>query len=467
MPTRHTLILTLLVLLLGTAPLKAAEAPNQAPTPPSAWSAHEAVRFALANNPDSKGGRHRLVAAQAAIDLERAALSPQVSLSAQYSQLNAPMYSFGNILNQGEFTPAINFNDPGRTDSLSGTVQLGYRLYNGGRDKAGVKAATAQADATRMDLSAIHARLAFEVVKSFHGITQAEGIAQAQQAAVEAGAASLAVAKARHDAGVLLLDSVLDLEVQQSRALENQIQAQHTLALSRKVFLTLLGVETGSTELIPETGHDAQAVPSATHYDGRFELKNLDAMIEAAQARVSQAKAGASPTVDGFAGYTLDQGSITGGTGDYWQAGVKLQYPLFDGHRTDSEVARATAQLAEMREQRHKLSLAIGLEVEQARLALQETEGRLKVSEKTVSQAQESAAINRARFTEGVVLSSDLIAAENRLTEAMIRRTVAQTARRVAIADLRRAMGLPQFDDINEIQTASQSHHPLNSSGLR
>ncbi|MEW6501029.1 MAG: TolC family protein, partial [Thermodesulfobacteriota bacterium] len=57
------------------------------------------------------------------------------------------------------------------------------------------------------------------------------------------------------------------------------------------------------------------------------------------------------------------------------------------------------------------------------------------------------ARINRLRFKEGVLLTADLLAVENRLTEAMVRRTVAEAAQRIAVADLRRALGLPQFED--------------------
>ena len=438
----------MLACLLGAGPALAAGAEPEAP--PAAWSAHEAVRFALTNSPDSKIGRQRLIAAQAAIDLERSVMAPQLTLSSQYSQTNTPMYSFGNILNQGEFSNAIDFNNPGRTDSLSAGVQMGYRLYNGGRDRAGVEAADARATAFLMELAAVHSRLAFEAVRAFYGITQAADIIGAEKAAVEAVSASLELARARYEAGVLLRDAVLDLEVQQSRARENLIQAEHSLSVARKVFLTLLGLQEGATAIAPDTGDEQHLPPAPASAGSRFELKNLDAMINAAQARVRQAKAGAYPAVDGYAGYLLDHGTITGGSGDSWQAGVKLQYTLFDGHRTAAEVARAAAQLTELQEQRRKLALAIGLEVERATLALRESGERLRVTEKTVAQATESAAINRARFGEGVVLSSDLIAVENRLTEAMIRRTLARTARRVAIADLRRALGLPQFDDLVE-----------------
>ncbi len=450
MPIRFILTLSLLSLLLGAGQALAADRAPGPGAPPAVWSAHEAVRFALANNPDSKIGRQRLIAAQAAIDLERAAMSPQVTLSSQYSQTNAPMYSFGNILNQGEFTNTINFNDPGRTDSLHAGVQMAYRLYNGGRDRAGVAAAGAQAEAFRMELAAVRSRLAFAAVRAFYGISQAEEIIGAEKAAFEAVSASLEVARARYEAGLLLQDAVLDLEVQQSRARENLIQAEHALALARKVFLTLLGLGEGEAAIAPASGDEQQIPPAPAGAGSRFELKNLDAMIDAAQARMRQARAGYSPAVDGYAGYQAEHGTITGGSGDSWQAGVKLQYSLFDGQRTSAEVARAAAQLTEAQEERRKTELAIGLEVEQALRALRESEERLQVTDKTVSQATKSAEINRARFGEGVVLSSDLIAVENRLTEATIRRTLARTARRVAIADLRRAVGLPQFDDLAE-----------------
>ena len=168
--------------------------------------------------------------------------------------------------------------------------------------------------------------------------------------------------------------------------------------------------------------------------------------MEGAREQVRQAEGGYLPSIDGYAGYDFEKGTITGGSGDFWQAGIKLQYNLFDGHRNDAEVARAKAGLAEIKEQRRKTALAISLEVRQAQIALREAEERLAVSEKTVEQAEESARINRDRFAEGLILASDLISVENRLTNAQVRRTVAQTSHRIAAAELRQALGLPQFD---------------------
>jgi outer membrane protein TolC len=394
-------------------------------------------------------GRNRIEAAQAAITMERSSFFPRLDLNSRYDQTNNPMYSFGNILNQGAFNNAIDFNDPGRTDSLNMGVRLGYRFFNGGRDLAGLKAAEAQAVSSRMELGAVQAQLAFEVVRTFQLIIQAEELVKAQQASVEAISASLAVAQARYREGVLLKADLLDLEVQQAKTQEGLSQAKHTLELSRGIFLSLLGLDHGPVVLDPAQG-GPQEVPQSVAHDQRYELKSMEALILAAKARLRQARGGHYPSLEGYAGYEAEKGYVTDGSGDSWQAGVKLRFNLSEGGRTGAGIARATALLSEAQERRRKTELAISLEVQQAEFAVLDARERLQVTEKSVAQAQESARINRLRFKEGALLASDLLGVENRLTDALVRRIVAETSQRIAVADLRRALGLPQFPESSE-----------------
>lgn len=447
MLTRQTtlLLLSLVLLLLPGGVLAATT--SQAPSSPPAWTAQEAVRFALANSPDAKMAESRIAAAQAAITMERAAFFPRLDLNSQYSQTNNPMYSFGNILNQGVFHPGIDFNHPGQTDNLNLGVRLSYSLFSGGRDWAGLNAAQAQQMAAQMERDAVAAQLGFEVVRAFNLIQQAEGMVRAHQDEVKAIGAAVAVAQARYGEGVLLKSDLLDLEVQQAKAQENLIQAQHGLAVGRKIFLNLLGLPEGEVVLDP-AGGARQEVPANRDYEKRPELQGVDALVRAAKSKVRQASAGYYPTLDGYAGYGIDKGyELEGGSGNSWEAGVQLKFNLFNGRQTEGAVAKASAGLVEAQERKRKTELAVGLEVKQAEFALQEAQERLRVSTKSVEQAQESARINRLRYKEGVLLTADLIAVESRLTEAMVRRTVAETAERVALADLRRALGLAQFEE--------------------
>ena len=133
------------------------------------------------------------------------------------------------------------------------------------------------------------------------------------------------------------------------------------------------------------------------------------------------------------------------GSGNSWAGGLRLNYPLFNGGRTGAEVEGAEARLREAKQRQRNLELAFDLEKEQALLALHQEDERLKLTGKMVESAKESARLARLRFKEGVLLSSELIDTENRLTDALLSHTLATAARRIAIADLRRCGGLHQF----------------------
>jgi len=417
-------------------------------TRPRVWTVQDAVHFALKNSPDVHLTLERIKGARAAVLAAESAYYPRLDISAGYGRTNNPMFSFGNILNQGQFTSAIDFNRPGITDNLNLTGLLQYRFYNGGRDEAAVRAARAGEEASRFEQAAVHLRLGFEVVRSFYSIVQAQDNVQARESSLKAIEVSLQAAQARFEAGDLLKADLLNLEVQKSRASEDLIRARHGLELAGRGFLNLLGLTRGPVEI--DTARQAeQMVPQQPTYDQRPELAALQAALQAAEARIRQAQAGYYPSADLFGSYQMDKGfEYEEGAGNSWMAGVKVNYNLFNGHRTSAEISRAKAKLAEIRAQQHKLELAFNYEIEQASLALQQAEERLQVTEKMMEQADESARLSRERFKEGVILASDLIEVENRLTDARVHNLMARAARRIAIADLRRAAGLGQFEQI-------------------
>jgi outer membrane protein len=413
---------------------------------PERWTARNSVAFSLANSPDSRIALQRIKMAGAAQRQARVGYYPHIDISALYGQTNNPMYSFGNILNQGSFTPSMDFNAPGRTDDLNLRAGIEYRLYNGGRDMAAVEAANAGLEGAHMDLEVVYSRLAFEVVRSFQSMVQAGEMLEARRGSLKAIQASLGVAWARYRAGDLLKTDLLNLEVLESRASENLILAEHGLELSRRIFLNLLGLEEGTVDI--DTSQECeQLLPQDRSYVQRAELKSLASAEEVATAMLRAAKGADLPTVDAFASYQYDKGYVIEGEGDSWMAGVKVNYRLFEGHKTSADVAMAMAELSMVRAQRKRAELAMDLEIKQADLNYHQAEQRFHVTEKMVEQAEESARLSRSRFQEGVILSSDLIDVEMRLTDALMSQSTARASIKVAIADLRRAMGLPQFEE--------------------
>lgn len=438
--------LVLLFLLLPLLLWPPALARSEKGPPPAQWTAQAAVEFALVHSPDASVAQQRIRAAEADRRLARAAFYPQLVLSSEYSRTNNPMQSFGNILNQGTFSQSIDFNDPGLTDALQTRAALQYRLYNGGHDQAAVEAADRRGQASRQEQTAIRAQLGFEVVRAFYTIVQAGDTVQARKTALETIAASLKVARARYRQGTLLEQDLLNLEVEQSRAQEGLIQAEHGLSLAQRGFLHLLGVDAGTVR-VDVVASQEQEIPVERDFRARPELAAMAALVKAREAMVTQAGAGRLPTADAFGSYQLDRGTEPeDGSGNSWTAGLRVNYTLANGGQTAAAVDRAQAQLTEAREQQRKLELACSLEVDQAALALHREEERLKVTARMVAAASESQRLARIRFQEGVLLASDLIESQNRLTEARVSQALAASARKIAIADLRRAVGLAQFN---------------------
>jgi outer membrane protein TolC len=443
-------MLSLLLSLL----LSAAVRPSFAAPQPTLWTARMAVSSVRQNSPDSELVKQRLEGARAAQREAAAAFYPRLDLEAGYSQTDNPMYSFGNILNQGRFSQEIDFNDPGRSDNLGFELGANYRIYNGGRDLAARDAATAEVAQSSAAGEALLQQLEFEAYRAYRRIVEAERVIAARQAALASAEAALMVARARFDAGELLKIDLLNLQVQQAGAEEALLRARHQRALAGASLLALLGLPDAEVAIADET-NDLPAVPAKTGIEGRPELRRLAARLSAAEARLAIARAGRLPTVDGFASYRHDQALMHDGRGDSWLAGARLKLNLFDGHRVSAETARAAAEVAQLKAERRKLERSLQLELKRAGLALELARQSKLVAVRRVQRAAESARLSQARYRAGVILTAELIDNDNRLVEARVDATLAESALAIAIADLRRAAGLAIFDR-NESTMESQ-----------
>lgn len=438
MKTIQTVIM--LGFLVSTSNILAAET---MPLPKS-LTVQDAVAFALQENPDNAIAKHRIAQAQASATMVNASDYPLINLSAEYAQTNNPMYSFGNILNQGAFDDTIDFNNPGRTDNLQLKAAINYRLYNGGQDSAAKESAQANVDTMKSHLVGVHQQLSFEVVKTFHAAVQSGKMVNVRKQALDSFSAALSVGKARYDAGDLLKQDLLNLELQQSTASEDLILSRHNLELTKRSLLNLLGLKEG-TLVLNESDSSTQVAPENLTYENRSELTTLKRMKDAAIANLDKAHGYKRPKVDTFASYQFDNGWELDGNGDSWMAGVRVNYNLYDGNQGSSKIAVARIQLQELESRITKTELALSLDIQQGELNYQQAKERLSVTEKMVSVAEEATRIARVRFKEGVILSSDLIDYETRLSDAKARYLNADATYQVAIANLRRASGLDQF----------------------
>lgn len=410
------------------------------------WTVDEAVTTALRQNPDTLAARHRIEAAAALLQQAESASRPQVNISGGYTQTNNPLASLGFALQQRNFGFGLNFNRPGWVDDLNVTGTVAYNLYNGGQSAASRDAARAGSRAAEQELSAVQAQLAAEVIKVMLSLHKArEGII-ALEAGAKAYEANLANARLRFETGQMLKADLLSLEVEAARTRDHLSSARHGAALAARAFTLVLGSDASEEPVELATEDPALArmdVPDSADLSRRPELLALQEKLQAAEAMVEMARGTRRPSVNAFVAGQYDHGWRYDRSGESVQGGVLVDFNVFDGGRASAKVRQALAEVAQVKAQLRKTTLQIAFEAEKARLAHADLRTRLAVTASAVAQAEESAALSRARFEEGVLLTSELIGNESRLIEIRMTHTHALADERIALIDLRRALGLP------------------------
>lgn len=410
------------------------------------WTVDRAVATALRQSPDVQSARHRIEAGAAMLAQVNSAWQPQVTLAGGYTRTNGALNGLGFALNQRAFSPSLDLNRPGWTDNLNVTGTVSYNLYDGGRPSARRDAALAGVRAAEQDLRSVQLQLAADVARAVLNLRKTrEGVA-ALEVALKAHEANVSVAHLRFDAGQVLKADLLSLEVQSARIREQLSSARHAAALAARMFTFLLG-SPPSDETIELPAEDptlvALAVPEGANFSQRPELQRLRERVRAAESLLASARGGQRPAVNAYVSGQHDTGWHFGRSSGAVQGGVAVELNVFDGGRHNGQVRAAVADLAQAKEELRRAELAIGLEFERARLAHLDARERLQVMSGAVAQAEESATLSRARFSQGVLLTAELLGSESRLVETRLGRTVAAADERLALIELRRALGLP------------------------
>ena len=423
------------ILLVGVATTGAAVEP---------WTLERALAFAQTNSPDARIAFQRVIAAQAGLEQANSAFWPRLSFQSSYTRTDSPMLGFGNILNQRAYSSSIDFNDVPDTDNLNVRGLLGVPLYAGGRLTADKRAARAGSNAARQEAEAVRQAVGAEVAHAFFTVRKTRQFIIATEAAVDSYETNLVIVQQRFDAGTALRADVLDFEVRLAQAREDLVRARNALALAQRALQNLLGIE-GPAFAVAESA-PTLTIPAVNAAAIRPEFVAAAERTRAADELVRGAKSGYLPRVSGFGSLDYDRGWVMDGDGESYTGGLMLEWDLWDGWQTRGKVSEASANAAATREQERKLRLAVGFEIEQARLHLQQAQERLRVGEQTIAQAEESLALTRNRFAQGLALAAQLMDAQTALTGAQVRRADAQADVQIATAALRKALGLPLLE---------------------
>jgi outer membrane protein TolC len=406
--------------------LKPAWAESAAPA--TGLTLPEAVATALQNHPTIQAADAYAEAVQHGITVAKAGRYPRLDFAEGFTRGNNPVYVFGSLLTQRQFT-AANFalgflNTPPPLNNFRTQVTAAMPLYDAGETSRKVRDARLEAASAAKAGQRTRQEVIFHVVQAYLNSLLAHESVMVAEAAVEMAKADLARAQSRFDQGLAVRSDLLSAQVQLAQAEEDLLRARQAVA----VFQAALNVAMGIAEDAPtvvrgeltEVAFDAGTLAERQQraLAARPDLQQLEFARERSRIGVWTARAEFLPQVNLFGSWEEDNQRFLARGGNNWAVGATLTFNLFDGGANWARLRESRARERQAEALRAHLASAVRLQVRESFLNLTTARDRVNVSRTAAAQAEESLRIIQNRYEAGLATITDLLRAETARTAA-------------------------------------------------
>ena len=425
----------------------------------------EAVRLALAANPDVKKAEENMNRLHGFVTEARADALPEVKAFGQWTHFRDP--SFLNSPSFDNFPPEfIDQLKPVPASLWDGYATLKQTLWSFKVGKAikAAKLATASGDEEIRRVQQAVALLAVQAYNDY--LLGLERVRVAKQAVMQKEK-QLETTRNRRAAGVATDLDVLRFEVDLENARVQQLSDEGLADLGRgrlnAVLVRPIGAPVEPTDRLEYVAMDIspeEAVADA--WSRRPEVKQVDLEERIRDYAIGIARANGLPTLDfnGSFGWSTRKTSNFF-TSDYqkWAAGFVLTVPVFDGWRTSGKVAQARAERNMVAQTKVALENQIRLEAKDAVDRLSVARRVLQATELNVKQAHKALEMVEANYKFGAATLLDVIDAQAAQTVADSNRIQALYVHANARAKLRFVMARDPLDPPSgEVRPETSSH---------
>ncbi|KJU85479.1 outer membrane efflux protein [Candidatus Magnetobacterium bavaricum] len=369
---------------------------------------------------------HNVAIASSESDLAQAAMRPSVDISAGHSSLYyQPSAIFNNntvnMTNKSSFFYGVTVKQT--------IYDFGTRLSRYDESLVAIGKAMLDVDRVKNVVALSYLLACFELLETDSLISVALREAEQLQAHAE-------VTRTLYNEGVVTRNDTLAADVRLADARERLLSLKNlrTLNASRINYFLTRPLNDG-VSLIDDSPQPPPLQPLEVYlrhaHNQRIELKMADRQIHMLQLQSKAKTASYYPRfyVQGGFNYTENRYQVHE---DNWSAVLGAELNIFDGGATRAEVSKISHKVAQVSEERRKITDDISLEVQKGYLDTKTASERVKVTGEAIAHGQENLRINRVRYEEGQGSATDVL-------DAIALLTLTQSNYYRAMFDLKRA----------------------------
>ena len=338
--------------------------------------------------------------------------------------------------------------------SNSNNATLSFPLYTGGRLEGQRRSARYGLNAADLNLENAKQQVKWQTAQAYYQALNYRDAIEARQEAINLLNEHLRTVQIQFEVGTVAMSDVLATNVQLANTQQafNTAQGNYENALATLNNLIGLPADTNLVLVNEHKNNDSSYTRSeedCLKYAIEHRPDGIAAAyaVKQAEANVDATRAGFRPTIS-----AVIQGSITGegafkadqvGGQERWNAGIQLNWDIFDNNMTSAQVQQAKAQQRKAESVARQQLEQIQLEIHQAYTNLKIAEKNIAVTFDAVKQAEEQYLIAQVRYEEGVDTNLTVMDAQEKLVEARINYSAALYNFSTSKAQLEKAMGIP------------------------
>lgn len=254
--------------------------------------------------------------------------------------------------------------------------------------------------------------------------------------------------------GVATRADGLRVQVRLNEADMQITQVDDGLVLAKMLLCQLCGLpldeqitlEDEEKEIDTQTSSAAETYTPAEDLSNRPEIRLLQHSVELGKQNTRLTRAAHLPHLALTGGYSVTNPNVFNGFqkkfSGVWNVGVLLQMPIWNWLDSKYKVrsSKAATRMAAM--QLADTQEKINLQITQSRFKVTEARKKLTMAENNIASADENLRCAQIGFREGVMESSDVLAAQTAWEQAQSQKIDAQVEVRLAQVNLEKALGI-------------------------
>ncbi len=386
----------------------------------------QAIELTLAYHPARQATDAERQAATERVGVARSALLPQVYGVGEY------LRATDNGIGDTAYLPALGVTrapSTGRyqnqlTDTfdnyLAGVSAFQY-LFDFGRTRGLISERSAQADAEHARLQLLDLDLVYQTSARYYDLLAAREIVKVYEQAVTQRQEHLQEVQVKAKAGLKPEIDIYTAQAELARAQTHLVDATAASEIAKVALDNAMGLGEKAPSYEPADTFAEEQIPDPIDaymkraFDQRPDLQMLEDEARAAGARIQEFRSDYLPTIGAAAGYNLRGQDTTPGNNYY--AGLVISWPLFNGFRTEHQVAEARLQQRAAEHTIDDLRQRIALQVRRSYLTWKSSLERIRKARQTLAASEVELTLATRRYEMGLGNIIELTDAQRRFTQ--------------------------------------------------